>query len=401
MRDGSPRVLRAMNERAALYALLTSGPLSRIELERAIGLSKPAAAELLSRLERDGLVVRSGHRAAGGPGPQAQLWSVNAQAGYAVGVDVTATTMDVAVADLTGAVGATRRVDSPGGSDDDPLGRLRTTVTATLRAAGVRWSDVRHLVVGIPGSVDPASGRLEYAPHLPGWSGFDVVSRLRSRLRVPVTVENDVNLVAVEELAQGGDVAPPSAVLLWMDRGVAAAVVLRGRLVRGSRGGAGEIDRVPVSTGDGVRIVRDLVSASAVCRAAAGNNLPADDADTAVRAAMEDPASAGFRDELVERIVAVLAMSVAALDPELVILAGGIGYAGGDRMADLVSDRLCVVLKQRPRVRAGAGGTAAVRQGALHAALRQAREAVLGRGAPDTDPHPLITVDSPERKVSQ
>src|SRR5215813_10872866 len=56
---GSPRVLRAMNERAALYALLRHGAMSRVELDHAIGLSKPAAAELLRRLEASGLACRS------------------------------------------------------------------------------------------------------------------------------------------------------------------------------------------------------------------------------------------------------------------------------------------------------------------------------------------------------
>ena len=385
MRDGSPRVLRAMNERAALYALLDAGPSSRVELERAIGLSKPAAADLLARLERDGLVLRSGRRSAGGPGPQAQLWHLNPAAGYTVGVDVTATSIDAAVADLTGAVLGAHRVEWSGGSDADPVSPLRSTVTAALRPTGVRWRDVRHLVVGLPGSVDPDTGRLEYAPHLPGFLGFDVRARLRARLRLPVTVENDVNLVAVDELAaQGAAVGRRSALLLWMDRGVAAGLIVAGRLVRGARGGAGEIDRVPTADG---RPVRESVSAAAVCALAARHRVGTaggDDAAAVVCRAIEDGAT-GFLAELAERITGVLAMTVAALDPELVVLAGSIGYAGGDELAALVHGRLTTVLKQRPHVLAGTGGAQAVRQGALRAGLRRSREAVFGRGAPESN----------------
>ncbi|GAA4205684.1 ROK family transcriptional regulator [Actinocatenispora rupis] len=391
MRDGSPRVLRAMNERAALYALLDAGPMSRVELERAIGLSKPAAADVLARLERDGLVRRAGRSTSSGPGPQAQLWHLVATTGYAVGVDVTATAMDAAVADLTGTVVGTYRTDWPGGTDDDPTATLRTVVGAALRAGGVRWRDVRHAVVGVPGSVDPDTGRLEYAPHLPGFTGFDVRARVRSRLRVPATVENDVNLVAVDELTRGRAAGRRSVLLLWMDRGVAAGLILDGHLVRGSRGGAGEIDRVPMPGG---RLVRELVSASAVRALGAESGVPGDDAAAVVRAAFGAAAGA-FRGELADRITAVLAMSVAALDPELVVLAGGIGYAGGDELAALVSDRLGTILKQRPTVASGTGGAEAVRHGALQAALRQARETVLGRGAP------VSTVDSPERAVTE
>ncbi|HEY3503773.1 MAG TPA: ROK family transcriptional regulator [Actinocatenispora sp.] len=395
MRDGSPRVLRAMNERAALYALLQSGPLSRIGLERAIGLSKPAAADVLARLERDGLVERAGRSTGGGPGPQAQLWQVNVHTGYAVGVDVTATAMDAAVADLGGTVVGTYRTEWPGGADDDPTVPLRAAVGAALKAGGVPWRDVRHLVVGVPGSVDPTTGQLEYAPHLPGFTGYGVRARVRARLRVPVTVENDVNLVAVDELTRGRATGRRSVLLLWMDRGVASALILDGHLVRGSRGGAGEIDRVPVPGGG---LVRDLVSAAAVATLGAAHALPGPDAASVVRQAFHAQSGGeAFRAELADRVTGVLAMTVAAVDPELVVLAGGVGYAGGEALAGLVSDRLGAVLKQRPAVAAGTGGVEAVRHGALQAALRQARESVLGRGAPATP----STVDSPEGTVAE
>jgi DNA-binding Lrp family transcriptional regulator len=76
MRAGSPRLLREINDRAAIEALLRNGPLTRSELEGLIGLSKPATAQLLTRLETAGTVVRNGLRG-GGRGPRAQLWSVN------------------------------------------------------------------------------------------------------------------------------------------------------------------------------------------------------------------------------------------------------------------------------------------------------------------------------------
>lgn len=68
VRIGGPRALRAMNDRAALQALIRRGPMARIELEQEIGLSKPAAAELLRRLEEASLVRRDGHRTSNGPG---------------------------------------------------------------------------------------------------------------------------------------------------------------------------------------------------------------------------------------------------------------------------------------------------------------------------------------------
>src|SRR3954465_1396573 len=100
---GTPRVLRAMNDRAALDLLLEHGPLSRTRIGKLTGLSKPTASQLLARLEAAGLVVATG-TTAGRPGPNAQLYAVNATAAYVAGLDVTPERIRAAVADVAGTV---------------------------------------------------------------------------------------------------------------------------------------------------------------------------------------------------------------------------------------------------------------------------------------------------------
>ena len=87
-RTGSPRLLREINDRAAIETLLRGGAMTRAELEEVIGLSKPATAQLLARLEEDGMVVRTGLRG-GGRGPRAQMWAVNGGVGYVAAVALT------------------------------------------------------------------------------------------------------------------------------------------------------------------------------------------------------------------------------------------------------------------------------------------------------------------------
>src|SRR6476619_7691022 len=96
---GTPRLLRGMNDRAALELLLEYGPLSRSRLGELTGLSKPTAAQLLSRLADAGLVIASGS-SEGGPGPRAQLYAVNPGAAYVAGLDVAPHGIVAAVADL-------------------------------------------------------------------------------------------------------------------------------------------------------------------------------------------------------------------------------------------------------------------------------------------------------------
>lgn len=383
MRVGGPRALRAMNDRAALQALVLHGPLSRTELEHEIGLSKPAAAELLRRLEEVGLVRQDGHRASTGPGPNARLWSINERAGHAVGIDVVSASLDLGVVDLTGTLIAERKVNLRG-TGPDPVPTLRRVVQETVRGQGLGDELPRRAVVGISGSIDPITGFLGYAPHLPRWYGFDVPARLTEALGMPVTVENDVNLVATDEHRHGCARGYRDVVLLWMSRGVAAAVLVDGRLHRGSHGAAGEVDFAPVSL-DGRRM-SELIDARAVLALAETYGLGASRAVTAVRRAVAavnegkpstgDPD--GFLSELAGRIAHAAVIAVTLIDPQLVVLAGDIGVAGGDRLADRVADRLHRLVAHRPEVRPGTGRDHAVRHGALAAAIQQVRDEMFG-----------------------
>src|SRR5215831_14698984 len=84
---GTPRLLRALNDRAALELLLERGPLTRAQLGEYTGLSKVTASQLVERLEERGLVTRVGEQA-GGRGPNAQLYSVVPASGFVVGVEI-------------------------------------------------------------------------------------------------------------------------------------------------------------------------------------------------------------------------------------------------------------------------------------------------------------------------
>src|SRR5215211_5714825 len=106
---GTPRLLRAINDRSALELLLEHGPLTRPQLGTLTGLSKPTASQLLERLERKGLVEAVGARE-GGRGPNARLYAVVPSCGYVVGVDARPAGLVAQVADIAGTVVGTASV---------------------------------------------------------------------------------------------------------------------------------------------------------------------------------------------------------------------------------------------------------------------------------------------------
>ncbi|WP_405019610.1 ROK family transcriptional regulator [Kitasatospora sp. NBC_00070] len=381
---GTPSLLRAINDRAALELLLAHGPLSRTQIGSLTGLSKPTASQLLGRLESAGLVLPVG-TTAGGPGPNAQLYQVNPAAGYVAGLDVTTTHVRTAVADITGSTLAEAITPTKGWPAAETVQRTAEALAATVREAGLTPGDLRGIVVGVPGALDPVSGKLRYAAHLPGWHSPRLLADLEAAFGAPVTIENDVNLAAVAEQAFGSAQGSEDFVLLWAEEGLGAAIVLAGRLHRGFTGGAGEVGYMPVPGAPVVHNVRrknsggfqELAGAEAVLSLARRYGLGGTTTEAAVAGALETPGAGDeFLDELAERLAIGLASIVAVVDPELVVLSGGTATAGGDRLRGSVQDALARISIPRPEVRSSSVPGSPVLHGALQRALTSARESV-------------------------
>ncbi|MDN4614083.1 ROK family transcriptional regulator [Leifsonia sp. F6_8S_P_1B] len=381
--SGSPSVLRVLNDRAALEVLVREETVSRSQLENLVGLSKPATSQLLARLEHAGLVAKAGHRQ-DGPGPRAQLWSLKADAGFAAGVDVSAAGIDVAIADLRGTVVAEEFTPA------DRLGprdALLVALTAASVKAGIAPETLTHISIGIPGAVDQQTGYLRYASELPGWKQVDLLHLLDDALPVPVTIENDVNLVALNEMAHGTAQGRSDFFLLWIaERGVGSSVVVGGELIRGATLGAGEIGFTPVpdlATATTPFIGHrfgDLITNAALLDLAAAHGIRATGAIDALEQGLAtDPD--GFPRDFARRISAGLAAVVSILDPELIILDGDICVAGGDRLAALVAESLAGLVEPRVPIVSGRDDASSVRAGAVQAALVPAREAHFAAGS--------------------
>jgi predicted NBD/HSP70 family sugar kinase len=379
-------LLRAINDRTALGLLLEHGPLSRVQLGALTGLSKPTASQLLSRLEEAGLVVQVG-TSAGGRGPNAALYAVNAAAAYVAGVDVVPERLTLAIADITGTVVGETVVETEPGSEDDPTPAVRTALNSAARKAGIRAKDLFSLVIGSPGAHDPATDTLNYADTVPGWSRPGILTDLNRKLGIRVRMENDVNLAAIAERRHGAVADIGSFALLWVSDGLGLAIDLGGELHRGATGGAGEIGYMPVpappvrpgADGEPIADFQDLVGADAVRRLAAEHGIHAETAAAAVRdaAAGADGGDALLGD-LSARLATGLATIVAVLDPELVVLTGEVCRAGGEALAARVQRKLHDTSPLRPAVTPSSIDGNPVLLGALDLALESAREEVFG-----------------------
>src|SRR4051794_16631928 len=198
-RPGTPRLLRELNDRSALDLLVSSGPLTLTQIGERTGLSKVTASQLLARLEDRGLVAVVGEQA-GGRGPNAALYAVVPSSAYVAGMEVGPNNVTAGIADITGKIAAEVTVD-PNGADD-PVSVVHSVVVKACRSARIPLGKLHALVLGTPGVVDPRTGDVQFVFDMPHWHA-GILEALRRDLRIEVTIENDVNLAALAERADG------------------------------------------------------------------------------------------------------------------------------------------------------------------------------------------------------
>jgi predicted NBD/HSP70 family sugar kinase len=385
---GTPRLLRALNDRAALELLLARGPLTRAQLGELTGLSKVTASQLVERLEERGLVRRVGEQA-GGRGPNAQLYAVTPGSAHVIGVDVGPERVVAACADITGAI--IGQVEQSTKDTDDPIGVVHRAVVQAATEAGAEMSSVRRVVLGTPGLVDPKTGEISFAWDLPRWHR-GLLDDLRRDLSTPVVFGNDVNLAAVAEQSVGAAAGVTDFVLIWIGRGVGLASVIDGRLHQGSTGAAGEIGFLPVAGADvprnsakraakgGVRgAFQSIAGADAVKAIGKKYGFRGNEAADVVHAAVAaGEAGEAALDELAGQLALGVAATCVVLDPPLVVLAGEVSQAGGPSLAERVEREVAAITLVSPKVVITEVASEPVLHGALHTALDAVRDEVFG-----------------------
>lgn len=380
---GTPRLLRALNDRAALELLLSRGPLTRAQLGELTGLSKVTASQLVERLEERGLVIRVGEQA-GGRGPNAQLYAVTPGSAYVIGAVVEADRVVASCADITGNVVGHAELSTK--DTDEPVKVVHSAVVQAADSANADLGSVRRVVLGTPGLVDPGTGDITFAWNLPRWHR-GLLAALREDLNTTVVFGNDVNLAALAEAHEGAAKDVDDFVLIWAGGGMGLAVMLGGRLHEGSTGAAGEIGYLPVP---GAPIPRDtyrrskgafqqVAGADAVRAVAREHGFRGSNAAEAVKAAIAAGTRGGpLLDELARRLALGVASACVVLDPPLVVLAGEVGQAGGTALAERVQHEVAAITLVSPRVVATEVSGDPVLTGALRTALNAVRDEVFG-----------------------
>jgi predicted NBD/HSP70 family sugar kinase len=329
-------LLRELGEQAVLETIFREGPITRPEIATATGLSKPTVSAVIGRLEHAGLVRASGTRP-GQRGRNPLAYVVSNRAGFVVGADVGGSNVRVAAADLFGEELCDCRQPTRKDGSRAVGAQILEMVSDVIERAGETHGRPLALGISVPGIVDQASGRVtSLAYNVTPEGGFDPLEVIRDRFDLPVLVDNNVNLAAVGEKWFGLARGAATVVFIAVGAGIGMGVIINDELVRGAHGAAGEIGYLPLG-GDPFdprhRLhggLEDEVGAAGILAAfksRRGGGDPAADSvhDVFELAGSGNSAARAVVEDVSSRLGAAIATVCAIVDPELVVLGGGIG----------------------------------------------------------------------------
>ncbi|WP_345695715.1 ROK family transcriptional regulator [Kitasatospora terrestris] len=347
---GDPTLLRRLNTEAVLRVLRSAQPMTQSQIGKAASLSRQTVDAVLEELGENGWTEEiAPEKAIGRP---ARRYRFRAEAGHVLGIDVGVTKTTLLLADLDGTVVATRRADLPQPLDAAERSAALRTLAADLLAEHPA-ARLRGLCLGVPAVIDGA-GRIRLSTPLPEWTGLDLAREAATWFDCPAHVENDANLAALAEHWCGAARHADDFIQLIAGRRSGVGMMLGGRLHRGRGGAAGEIGALAVLGWDG-DAVNDIRNAS-------------DPARIFAEAQSGAPEAVELVDRFARTVSQGLAAMVLTVNPDLVVIGGGLSRAG-DAVTDPVRAHLDQLCLDPPQVAASILGTEAVALGAARLAL--------------------------------
>ncbi|YBV93945.1 ROK family transcriptional regulator (plasmid) [Phyllobacteriaceae bacterium JZ32] len=314
--------------RAVLQLIASDGPATRPQLSAALKFSKPTMSAAVSELERHDLLAPVGINR-GSVGRTSVTYGLGARAGFVVGIDCGTTHISGIVRGLDGATLATLTQPL---AEPEPRRRFRVLEDIIARLLGqfdAQAMPLRAIVVALPNIISPSLNRMQERDTL-----LPILEHVQTRYGAPVLLENNVNCAALAEYHEGAAKEHSFAVYMQIGVKIGVGIVLEGRLFRGFTGGAGEIGHLPfpwsereqprwqeVETYMGSAVL--LKRTASIWPADEGN--PPQSANELFSLADRSATARAIIEQHARDVGNLAAACVSLLDPELIVLGGGVG----------------------------------------------------------------------------
>lgn len=393
---GTPGLMKRLNRSAILGLLREQGPLCRSDLAKRLELSPSTVTRIVGRLIAEGLVFEA-ETVDSDTGRKPTLIEFNYKAGAVIGLDVGGTHVVGVLADLQGDIVFRRDLSlTSNDAASDTLERVLQLIEDLCGVESVPREKIRGIGVGVPSIVKEPEGIVVWAPAL-GWRDLGLRGLLEERFGMPAFVENDVNLAALGENTFGCARGVGNLIVIFIGTGIGSGLVLNGDLYRGEDGAAGEVGYLLPAPGDlrqtyenfgrleslagGPGIVRRAkaaLRAGEISALAGINPLTARDVFEVARNG--DRVAARVVEETAHYLAQAVANLATVLNPEMIVLGGGILRAG-DLLLGPIRARVEGTIPVMPEIVLSELGDEAVVQGAVALAIGATRAEVFVQDA--------------------
>ena len=235
-------------EAEVLRAIRRKGSISRTEISNITGWSKAKTSQEIRNLVRKGYLLEIGEGESQG-GRRPQIIRINDQLGYIVGIDIGATSLEIAIADVAGKI-SHRRAEAADVrmKPEVLLDRCIEIIKDMINAMSSSTDRILGIGVGVPGPVNFARGVLVAPPLMPDWENFLIRDYFKQAFPSSfVVVDNDVNIMALGEQRAGDGASIDHFIYVKIGTGIGAGIVSNGKIHRGSDGCAGDIGHICVN----------------------------------------------------------------------------------------------------------------------------------------------------------
>lgn len=341
LQSGTPNYLKTINKRKVLQEIMDGEELySRASLAKKLKLSKPTISALVDELVEEGWITEKESEVAakrGGRKPVHLFF--NKAYKYTIGMDIGGTSTEIAIMDLDGACILHRKIDTQDGLKKDFIRLLVNEVNSMLEARGISHARVLAMAIGAPGITDSDQGIVMEAPSL-GWLDYPLKSEMAEYFPFPIYIENDVNMAVLGECWKGAAKDKSHVVLMTIGTGVGCGIVINGELFRGGKFAAGEIgymitNKDQASQGfesvfEGYGFLENQVGGPSIVKQyQRGTQVKKYSAEKIFEKAIEGEALASeIINEALDHLAVSLINVAALLNPECIVLGGGISKSG-------------------------------------------------------------------------
>ena len=209
--------MRGINRSAILEIIRRESPIARTTIAKRLGISLPTVMRIVDQLVEEGFVRPHGETEWSG-GRRRALLEFNSHGNVVLGVDMGGTKLYGALSEISGRIIAESEVDRNGAEGEQIYKLLTALIDELLACPELRGRRVRGIGVGAPGITRHREGIVKWAYAL-NWKDFPLKERLHKKYRLPITVDNDVNLAALGELWFGAGQNATLLCCMWCDSG--------------------------------------------------------------------------------------------------------------------------------------------------------------------------------------